>query len=130
MEQDFTDIQKLVALKRYERPSDEYFEDFLDEFHRRQRADMMSCSARRLFFERIAVWFRELGSVKYAYGAGLAYAAIMLAFFAWPQGGGEQTTDSAAPDTLSGNRKLEHVEFEKEVPENEKGLVTPENGEF
>ena len=131
MEQDFTEIQKLVALKRYETPSDEYFEDFLDEFHRRQRADLMNHSARSLFWERMVVWFRELGAVKYAYGAGLAYAAIMLAFFAWPRGGEQKTSGNASPDTLSGNRKLEHVEFEKVVvPDNGEEVVAPEGSEF
>ena len=130
MEQDFTEIQKLVALKRYEMPSDDYFEDFLDEFHRRQRADLMNHSARSLFIERAMVWFRELGAIKYAYGAGIAYAAIMIAFFAWPRGEGSKTAEG---ETLSGNRQLEHVEFEKKkvvVPEGGEGSVAPDQGEF
>ena len=132
MEQDFTEIQKLVALKRYEMPSDEYFEEFLDEFHRRQRADLMSHSARSLFVERIAVWFRELGAVKYAYGAGLAYALIMLvSIFAWPRGGDIKTTEGGGAETLSGNRQLEHVEFEKKVvPSENDEVVAPDKGEF
>ena len=49
----------------------------------------------------------------------------MLAFFAWPRGGGERNADSASPETLNGNRKLEHVEFEKQVPEGGKELLVP-----
>ena len=130
MERDFTEVQKLVALKRYESPSDEYFEDFLDEFHRRQRADLMNRSARSLFFERVTVWFRELGAVKYDYGAGLAYAALMLAFFAWPRGGVEQNVTGSGGGELElpGNRVLEHVEFET-VKKEEPPLVSP-RGEF
>ena len=70
-------------------PADEYFEEFLAEFHRRQREDLMKRSARSLFFERVTVWFRELGGSKWIYGAGLGYAMLMVAFLAWPKGGGE-----------------------------------------
>ena len=31
MEQDFTEIQELVALKRFEGPGEDYFEEFLEE---------------------------------------------------------------------------------------------------
>ena len=118
MERDFTEIQKFVALKRYEMPSDEYFQEFLREFHRRQRADLMNCSARGLFMERISVWFKELGAIKYAYGAGLAYAVLFLAFSVWPKaGGGDQPTYGAGTTELPGNRTLERVEFVKPLKE-------------
>ena len=34
-----TDIHKLLRLKRYEHPTPDYFERFLDQFHERQRAE-------------------------------------------------------------------------------------------
>ena len=74
-------------------PADEYFEEFLDEFHRRQREDLMKRSARSLLFERIGVWFREMGSAKWIYGAGAAYALLLVGFFVWPK-------DSAANDRV------------------------------
>ena len=66
-------------------PGDEYFEEFLEEFHRRQRQDLMKRSGRSLFVERVTVWLREMGSVKWFYGAGVAYALVMVGFFAWPK---------------------------------------------
>jgi hypothetical protein len=108
-----TEIQKLLHLKRYEHPSDEYFEEFVEEFHRRQREDMVKRSARSLFMERLSVWLKELGMAKWAYGAGVAYAALMVGFMAWPRGGVEGPT--AAPD-LPGDPILENVEFEKLKP--------------
>ena len=125
-----TEVQDLLRLKRYEQPSDEYFEEFVDEFHRRQREDLVKRSARSLFMERLSVWFKELGMAKWAYGAGVAYAALMVGFMAWPRGGAEGPT--AAPD-LPGDRTLEHVEFEtlkplrfdEEIPE-----VLPSTSEF
>ena len=104
-----TELQNLLRLKRYEHPTDEYFEEFLQEFHRRQREDVLKRSARSLFLERFSVWFKELGMAKWAYGAGVAYAALMIGFVAWPKGGTEGPT--ASPN-LPGNRTLEHVEFE------------------
>ena len=35
------EIGKLLRLKRYEQPPPGYFEDFLHEFHRRQRAELL-----------------------------------------------------------------------------------------
>ncbi len=66
-------------------PGDEYFEEFLAEFHRRQRQDLMKRSARSLLLERISVWFREMGSAKWIDGAGAAYALVMVGFFVWPK---------------------------------------------
>ena len=86
MNADHTDIQNLIQLKRYESPSDEYFEEFLEEFHQRQREELLKSSARSLLVERMGVWFKELGMAKWAYGAGVGYATLMLAFFAWPRG--------------------------------------------
>lgn len=117
MEKDFSEIQGLLALKRYESPSEEYFEDFLDEFHRRQRADVMNRSARSLFMERVSVWFRELGAIKYAYGAALAYGMLFLAFSVWPIGASDQPALGSDTTELPGKRTLEHVEFVKPLEE-------------
>jgi hypothetical protein len=117
---DSTELQNLLRLKRYETPSDEYFDDFLDEFHRRQREDVLKRSARSLLMERMSVWFKELGMAKWAYGAGVAYAALMIAFVAWPKGG----TDASAsnPDVPT----LEPVAHEKPVVDQEKDDAEPE----
>ncbi|MBK1832098.1 hypothetical protein JIN77_15280 [Verrucomicrobiaceae bacterium R5-34] len=83
--ENFQDVQKLIALKRYEQPDDAYFEEFLDEFHRRQRQDLMHRSSRSLFVERVGTWFSGWNKLNVVYGAGLAYAAFMLAFVLWPK---------------------------------------------
>src|SRR5690606_31478091 len=43
---------KLLRLKRYESPPEGYFTSFLEEFHRRQREDVLKRSSRSLFLER------------------------------------------------------------------------------
>ena len=108
MSNESTEVQDLLRLKRFEQPSDEFFDEFVDEFHRRQRQDLLKRSARSLFAERLSVWFRELGMAKWAYGAGVAYAALMVGFMAWPRGGPD---DKLASPALHGARTLEHVEF-------------------
>ncbi len=124
MNTDQTEVQNLIALKRYEGPSDEYFDEFLEEFHQRQRADLLKRSARSLLMERLSVWFKELGMAKWAYGAGVAYATLMLAFVAWPKGDGNSS--AAGPD-LPGNRTLEQVDLEKSAVDPKKEAPEPDN---
>ncbi len=82
---EFKDVQKLIALKRYERPSDDYFERFIDEFRQRQRQELLNKSARGILFERVQTWMNGLGKQGWVYGAGVAYAVVMLGFFLIPQ---------------------------------------------
>ncbi|MFV0337927.1 MAG: hypothetical protein ACK5LK_06750 [Chthoniobacterales bacterium] len=69
-------IRQLLRLKKYEKPSDEYFEDFLFEFQRRQRADAMKPSWR----ESLMSYFSDLVSTmhvpSYAYGAAALMAVV------------------------------------------------------
>lgn len=109
MNNESTEVQNLLRLKRYEQPSDRYFEEFVDEFHRRQREDLLKCSARSLFAERVTVWLREMGMAKWAYGAGLAYAALMAGFLLWPKGGADHQANS--PALPAGGGSVERVEL-------------------
>jgi hypothetical protein len=88
---DTNDIQKLIRLKRYEQPRDEYFENFLAEFQRRQRSELLQRSARSLFFERLGTYFSEFGKMQWAAAGVAACAAIgAVAFFA--TGGGSNVS--------------------------------------
>lgn len=49
---DSEDVQRLIRLKRYETPGDEYFESFLEQFKERQRSEMLHRSARGLLLEQ------------------------------------------------------------------------------
>jgi hypothetical protein len=46
------EIGKLLRLKRYEQPAPGYFEDFLHEFHRRQRDELLRQPLWRICFDR------------------------------------------------------------------------------
>jgi hypothetical protein len=50
---DDQEIAKLLRLKRYEQPSPGYFENFLHEFHRRQRDELLREPLWRICLQRV-----------------------------------------------------------------------------
>ncbi|MEO7101535.1 MAG: hypothetical protein ABI162_19450 [Luteolibacter sp.] len=88
-------IGNLLALKRHERPEDGYWQDFLCEFHQTQRERAVKRSALMSFAGRVSGWFSDSGPSKWAYGAGLAYATVTVAFFLTPPKAGVENTPMA-----------------------------------
>jgi hypothetical protein len=79
------DISKLIGLKRYESPGEEYFENFLDDLHQKQRREMMQLSSRRLFAERVSTWMEPHGRSAWLVPAGAVAAALAAGlYFALP----------------------------------------------
>jgi len=70
------DIQKLLRLKRHEQPPPEYFEDFLREFHCRQREELLRQPLWRIALERMQAFFGELAAPRLAYAG--ATAAVLV----------------------------------------------------
>ena len=68
-------LQKLLRLKRHEVPSEAYFESFLDEFHQRQRRELLQRSSLGLLFERVNTYLADPRS------QGWAYAPVLAVFF-------------------------------------------------
>jgi len=87
------DVHKLLRLKRYEMPSSDYFERFLDEFHHRQRADLISRPTLSILFERVMNAFPDFHVPRMAY-AGVAAAAVLFSAVIL-----FQQQDSGAPTT-------------------------------
>ena len=87
---DETDIQKLLRLKRHEQPPAGYHEKFLQDFHRRQRSEMLQQPVWKIALERMGAFFseRSVGS----FGYGMATAAVLafagIASFEMLNGGG------------------------------------------
>jgi len=78
---DNSEIARLLRLKRYEQPPPGYFENFLHEFHRRQRDEWLREPLWRICLERIQNFMlqldmRSLTSYATAVAAVLVFAAI------------------------------------------------------
>src|SRR5919198_3618912 len=76
------EIARLLRLKRYEQPPPGYFENFLHEFHRRQRDEMLRQPLWRICLERahsfmLRVDARSLASYPAAVAAVLVCAAVI-----------------------------------------------------
>lgn len=75
---DFTELQRLLRLKRHETPAEDFFDDFLRDFHDAQRAEMLKRSVWRIAFDRLESLWPEMPVGRYAYAGGCA-AALLVA---------------------------------------------------
>ena len=69
-------MHRIIRLKRYEQPPEGYFEEFLKEFHTRQRAELLRPSLRELFLERINAILAEIRVPAMAYAGAAAVAVV------------------------------------------------------
>ena len=75
----FEKLARLLALKRHERPPQPYFDNFLAEFHRRQRVEPIRA---RGWWEQFCEFFRgePILVARYALGGALALLLCVNAF--------------------------------------------------
>ncbi|MCU0779697.1 MAG: hypothetical protein MUF04_01190 [Akkermansiaceae bacterium] len=78
------EIQTVLAARRAARPGAEYWQEFIREFHHRQRAGLVPDSGLARWWARGGRFLSELGPAKWAYGAGLLYAGLSVAFLLMP----------------------------------------------
>lgn len=102
----------LLATKRIDRPEEGYWQDFVCEFHRRQRQQTVPESGLLAIWRRVTGFVADLGSGRWAYGAGLAYAAVTVAFLVMPSKVGVERPSivpvkhQVVPSTFSANEPL------------------------
>jgi hypothetical protein len=77
---EFDKLQRLIQLKRYETPGEDFVEDFLTRFHQRQRAELLRQSARSLLWERVATYWENLVSPRWTAAAVTACVAVVAAW--------------------------------------------------
>jgi hypothetical protein len=70
-------LSALLRLKRFEQPPPQYFDQLLENVHRRQRAELLHRPLWRIGVERVQTFFSEhsMGNVSYA---GAMAAALIL----------------------------------------------------
>jgi hypothetical protein len=69
-------MHKIIRLKRYEKPPEDYFENFLREFHHRQRAELLKPSLTALLLERLSGFLAEVRVPALAYAGATAVAIV------------------------------------------------------
>jgi hypothetical protein len=78
MNDDFEDVRKWIALKRYEQPPEGFVDDFLAEYQRRRDEVPVRSNPLRTFWEKLDGFFDSLSPPAW----GLAGAAAMAVFAA------------------------------------------------
>jgi hypothetical protein len=71
------DIHKLLQLKKHEQPPPGYFDNFLAEFHRRQRAEMLQRSVWQLAWDRVQAFFETDRTGAFGYVAATATVLVL-----------------------------------------------------
>ena len=77
---EFEKIQKLIRLKKYESPGEDFVSDFVTKFRERQRGEMLKQSALSMFWEQVKMHFSEAPGQKWALAAA---AVLALASITW-----------------------------------------------
>ncbi len=78
---EFEDIQRLLRLKRYETPGENFVADFISQFHERQRSELLRQSARGLMWDRLCTYFDDFVTLKWAGIGATALGLLALGAF-------------------------------------------------
>lgn len=76
---DFDNLQRIIRLKRYETPGEDFVEDFVTRFHQRQRSELLRQSARGLLWERMTTFWDNLVSPRWTAAMVTACVAAVAA---------------------------------------------------
>lgn len=69
-------MHRLIRLKRFEQPPKGYYENFLAEFHRHQRAELLKPSLKTLLMEKLSDFVSEFRVPTMAYVGATAVAVV------------------------------------------------------
>ena len=76
MDDQFQDLQRLLRLKRFEAPPPGHHEDFMREFHRRQREELLRRPLWRLALDRLEAALPSFQPARYVYTGACATAVL------------------------------------------------------
>lgn len=93
-------VSKLLRLKRHEQPPPEYFDNFMREFRRRQRAELIRRPAYEVFWERLLSIAPSFRVPQFAYAAILALAITASVFIVNQQSESPKAIASARTESV------------------------------
>jgi hypothetical protein len=110
---EFENIQRLIRLKRHERPSEDFVEQFVADFQQRQRAELLRHSARGLLWERVTTYFEGLLNPKWAWAGATAMAVVGFGFMMKPGSGGpaQQVAANKSVAIQVATRNIQQVSY-------------------
>ncbi len=115
---DSEEVQKLLRLKRYESPGEEYFQQFAEDFKDRQRSELLKGSARSLLMERVITWVDEISPGRWAVPTAACAAAVAVgAFFVMNPSDSASLDDGIAASPESAATLPDFPEASEEVIE-------------
>ena len=135
MSTEHEEVQKLLRLKRYERPPEGYYDQFLTQFQSRQRAELLKRSAHSLFFERLATYFSGFSTPRLVGAAAGACAAVVLTVIMISNFPGEDegTKTAQNPEIVPGKSLMTNLPKPELEPHNipaELSYPNPLSGSF
>jgi hypothetical protein len=89
-------MHRIIRLKRYEQPPEGYFDDFLKDFHRRQRTELLRPSIGELIMERVHAILSEIRVPAMAYAGAAAVAVVASVIILHQPGATDQPRAYAA----------------------------------
>ena len=103
---EFQDIQRLIRLKRFEAPNEDFVEDFVTQFRERQRSELLRQSARGLLWERLNTYVEHFVSPKWATAATTAAVCLVgtwtaSGFLGGASGSAPQLAALQAPEAVA-----------------------------
>ena len=104
-------VQQLLRLKRYEKPAEDYVEEFVTAFHERQRSELLKQSARGLLWERATTYWENLAAPKWGAAAAAVIALLAAGWWMSPESNGtgkpQFANRDAADFSLGGGFQVE-----------------------
>jgi len=103
---EFEDIQRLIRLKRFEAPKEDFVDDFLAKFHERQRSEMLRQSSLSLLWERVTTYLDDLVAPRMVLVPAAACVGLLAIWGAMNIGSG---TTADAPSTLVSSQAMPSI---------------------
>lgn len=72
-------VQRLLRLKRYESPGEDFFAEFAESLKEQQRSELLRRSSMGLFAERLKLWCAESYEPRWMIPAAAAAALLLVA---------------------------------------------------